>query len=74
MDEKEHKLLDKNPSQKPHLLIQFFRVHFSSGVLIMKKMWSRQVDELTLKCLISVHRHRSELNMKTNSEEKVHFL
>lgn len=32
----------------------------------MRMMWSRQVDELTLKCLISVHRHRSELNMKNN--------
>jgi len=30
----------------------------------MRMKWSRQVDELTLKSLISVHRHRSELNMK----------
>ena len=31
------------------------------------------MDELTLKCLISVHRHRSELNMRS-SKEKGHFL
>ena len=35
--------------------------------------WSRQVDALTLECLISVHHQRSKLNMKS-SEEKKHFL
>ena len=64
MDEKEHNVLDNNPGQKPDLFIEFFWVHFSSGVLIMKMMWSRQVDDLTLVCLIPVHRHRSDLNVK----------
>ena len=64
MEEKEHDLLDNNPGQKPDLLIYLFWAHFSSRVFIMRMKWSRQVDELTLECLISVHRHRSELNMK----------
>ena len=64
MDGKEHELSDNNPGQKPELFIHLFWVHFSSGVFIMRMMWSRQVDELTLKCLISFHHHRSELNMK----------
>jgi len=47
MDEKEHNLLDNNLGQKPGLLIQFFRVHFSSGLFIMRMMWSCQVEDLT---------------------------
>ena len=34
----------------------------------MRMKWSRQVDDLTLKFLISIHHHRSELNMKHNSD------
>jgi len=48
MNEKEHNVLDNNPGQKPDLFIQFFQVHFSSGVLIVKMMWSRQVDDFNL--------------------------
>ena len=61
MEEKEHDLLDSNPGQKPDLLVYFSWVHFSSEVFIMRIMWSHQVDKSTLKGLISVHKHRSEL-------------
>lgn len=64
MDEKEHDFLDNSTGQKPDLLVQLFWVHLSSGVFIMRMMWSREVDELIEKCLIFVHCHRSEVKME----------
>lgn len=48
MNEKEHNVLDNNLGQKLELFIQCFCIHFSSGVLIVKMMWSCQVDDFNL--------------------------